>query len=133
MWRLAARAGCCSLLFSSLLGAQTLSQHLPAATTEPANAIPAGTRFMIRLNDNLDTGKLKVGKHFQAKLAEDLTAPGGARIARGKKVKGHVSAVEGGFHARLLLSFDEIETQHGWMPLVATVTGVPGEHGNQAA
>jgi hypothetical protein len=29
----------------------------------------------------------------------------------------------------LLLSFDEIETAHGWLPLIATVTGVPGEHG----
>jgi len=29
----------------------------------------------------------------------------------------------------LLLSFDEIETSRGWMPLIATVTGVPGEHG----
>ncbi len=129
MWRLATHVGCYSLLFSSLLAAQSLSPRLPPTTSEPANIIPAGTRFMIRLNDNLDTGKLKLGKRFQAKLAEDLAAPGGARIARGKKVKGHVSAVEGGFHARLLLSFDEIETQHGWMPLVATVTGVPGEHG----
>jgi hypothetical protein len=50
-------------------------------------------------------------------------------IPRGKRVKGHVSAAERGFHARLLLSFDEIETRHGWMPLMATVTGVPGEHG----
>jgi hypothetical protein len=30
---------------------------------------------------------------------------------------------------RLLLSFDEIETARGWAPLIATVTGVPGEHG----
>jgi uncharacterized protein YcfJ len=28
----------------------------------------------------------------------------------------------------MLLSFDEIETNHGWVPLIATVTGVPGEH-----
>ena len=28
----------------------------------------------------------------------------------------------------MLLSFDEIETNHGWVPLVATITGVPGEH-----
>jgi hypothetical protein len=34
-----------------------------------------------------------------------------------------------GLQARLLLSFDEIETASGWSPLIATVTGVPGEHG----
>jgi hypothetical protein len=28
----------------------------------------------------------------------------------------------------MLLSFDEIDTNHGKMPLIATVTGVPGEH-----
>jgi outer membrane lipoprotein SlyB len=29
----------------------------------------------------------------------------------------------------MLLSFTEIETDHGWFPLVATVVSVPGEHG----
>jgi len=47
----------------------------------------------------------------------------------GRKIKGHVSAVQPGLHTRLLLSFDEIETSAGWLPLIATVTGVPGEHG----
>ena len=28
----------------------------------------------------------------------------------------------------MLLSFDEIETNHGSVPLIATVTGVTGEH-----
>jgi hypothetical protein len=102
---------------------------------EPANpplaprTIPEGTTFLMRLEDRLDTNRLQQGKHFKAKLAEDLTGPDGTLIPRGKKVKGHVSAVENGFHARLLLSFDEIETNHGWVPLIATVTGVPGEHG----
>lgn len=102
---------------------------------EPANpplvphTIPEGTIFLMRLEDRLDTSRLPQGKHFKGKLAEDLTAPDGTVIPRGKKIKGHVSAVQNGFHARLLLSFDEIETSHGWVPLIATVTGVPGEHG----
>jgi hypothetical protein len=33
----------------------------------------------------------------------------------------------------LLLSFDEIESEHGWVPLMASVTAVPGEHGLQVA
>ena len=92
------------------------------------HTIPDGTTFLIRLNDKLDTSKLQAGKHFTAKLAEDLVAPDGSTIPRGKKVKGHVSSVEQGLHARMLLSFDEIDTGHGKMPLIATVTGVPGEH-----
>ncbi|HEV2118168.1 MAG TPA: hypothetical protein VGR48_19175 [Terriglobales bacterium] len=128
MWRLATRAGCCALLLAGLAAAQTLGQRLPSANASPANLIPEGTKFLVRLGDKLDTSKSKSGKHFQAKLAEDLAAPGGDVIPRGRKIKGHVSSAERGFHARLLLSFDEIETQHGWVPLVATVTGVPGEH-----
>lgn len=92
------------------------------------NTIPEGTTFLIRLDDKLDTAKLKPGKHFKAKLAEDLVAANGATIPHGKKIKGHVSSIEPGIHARMLLSFDEIDTGHGSMPLIATVTGVPGEH-----
>ena len=40
-----------------------------------------------------------------------------------------MSAVEPGLHTRIILSFDEIETPRGWVALIATVTGVPGEHG----
>jgi len=103
-------------------------QDPAVAPQAPPNAIPEGTRFLIRLNDRLDTRNLQVGKHFKAKLAEDLVAGNGAVIPRGKTVKGHVSSVEQGLHTRLLLSFDEIDTGHGSMPLIATITGVPGDH-----
>jgi hypothetical protein len=91
------------------------------------NAIPEGTTFLVRLEDKLDTRKLQQGKRFKVKLGEDLVAANGNTIPRGKKIKGHVSSVEQGLHTRLLLSFDEIETNHGWVPLIATITGVPGE------
>ena len=94
-----------------------------------SNAIVEGTRFVVLLDDKLDTAKLQRGKRFKAKLGDDLVAPDGSAIPRGQKVKGHVSDVEQGLHPRLLLSFDQIETQRGWIPLAATVTGVPGEHG----
>lgn len=105
-----------------------LAQDPAIAPQAPPNAIPEGTRFLIRLNDRLDTRKLEAGKHFKAKLAEDLVAGNGAVIPRGKTIKGHVSAVEQGLHARMMLSFDEIDTGHGNMPLIATITGVPGDH-----
>ncbi len=96
------------------------------------NYISEGTRFVVRLKDKLDTAKIKPGKRFTAELGEDLQAPNGAIIPRGKKVRGHVSEVDRGLHARMLLSFDEIETNHGKMPLAATVTDLPGEHGAKA-
>jgi len=103
----------------------------PDASNGPAgpNVVPEGSTFIVRLDDTLDTNKLQPGKRFKAKLAEDLVAPNGAVIPRGKKVKGHVSESTEGMRGRILLSFDEIETNHGSMPLVATVVDVPGEHG----
>jgi hypothetical protein len=94
-----------------------------------ANVVPQGTVFLIQLSDRLDTKAVKAGDHFHARLAESLVAANGLTIEAGKKIKGHISVVEPGLHTRILLSFDEIETARGWVPLIATVTGVPGEHG----
>lgn len=95
----------------------------------PPNAVVEGTVALIQLTDRLDTRTVKAGDHFQARLAEPMTAADGTTIGAARKIKGHVSAVEPGLNTRLLLSFDEIDTGHGWAPLIATVTGVPGEHG----
>jgi hypothetical protein len=106
--------------------------YTPYPGNSPAaypNTISEGTRFVVMLDDKLDTAKLDRGKRFKARLGEDLVAPDGSIIPRGKKIRGHVSDVEQGLHPRLILSFDQIDTQHGWVPLAATVIGVPGEHG----
>ncbi len=95
----------------------------------PANVVPQGTVFLIQLADRLDTRTIKAGDHFRARLAEPLVTANGQSIEAGKKIKGHISAVEPGLHTRVILSFEEIETARGWVPLIATVTGVPGEHG----
>lgn len=119
-----------ALLFTAPAFAQwsTEPQPRPQGQGYGPNYILDGTRFVVVLDDKLDSSKLKEGKEFKAKLGEDLTAPNGSVIPRGKKLKGHVSSIGGGLHARLLLSFDQIETKHGWVPIAATVTGVPGEH-----
>jgi hypothetical protein len=118
-----------TLLLSSLpLFAQFSTRPADDGSPGP-NYIAEGTRFIVRLDDTLDTNKLQPGKKFKAKLAEDLVAPNGTVIPAGKRVKGHVSDVERGFHGGMLLSFDEIETRNGWRPLIASVSDVPGEHG----
>jgi len=113
-------------LITILLAGSAVAQDSPPM---PVNAVPQGTVLLIQLSDRLDTHTAKAGDHFQARLSEALTAGNGQMIDAGKKIKGHISAVEPGLRRRLLLSFDEIETGHGWVPLIATVTGVPGEHG----
>ena len=97
--------------------------------TAPPNVVPQGTVVLIQLTDRLDTRTVKAADHFHARLAEPLVSADGHTIDAGKKIKGHISAIEPGWQTRILLSFDEIETAHGWEPLMATVTGVPGEHG----
>jgi hypothetical protein len=99
------------------------------SSTLPRHAIPEGTTFLIHLDDKLDASRVQPGKRFKAKLAEDLVGPDEIIVFHGSKIKGHVSAVGNGFHPRLLLSFDEIQTERGWVPLIATITGVPGERG----
>ena len=95
----------------------------------PSDAAPQGTIALIQLTDRLDTHAVRAGDHFQARLAEPLSAADGHTLEAGRRIKGHVSAVELGLRRRLLLSFDEIETANGWEPMFATVVGVPGEHG----
>ena|SRR5882672_2391611 len=126
MTKLSSWMGMCLLLGTSALWAQTNDPLI--APMASRNAIPEGTTFLVRLQDRLDTRQLQQGKRFKMKLGEDLIAANGRSIPRGKKIKAHVSSIEQGLHARMLLSFDEIETDHGWVPLIATVTGVPGEH-----
>lgn len=97
-------------------------------TYAPPNVIPEGTRFIIKLKDTLDTKKLDQGQHFKAELREDLVTPSGLIIPKGRTVRGHVGSFERGYTgARILLAMDEIETRHGWVPLIGTVTGVPGD------
>ena len=95
------------------------------------NVIPADTQFEIQLKDTLDSGKDSPGKKFKAKLAQDLVAQDGSTIPMGSEIKGHVSDVQRGMRSQLLLSFDEVKTRHGWVPLAAMVAGVPGEHSVQ--
>jgi hypothetical protein len=99
------------------------------AAPAPGKVVPQGTLFLIQLSDRIDTKTVKAGDHFQARLAEPLVTSDGQTINSGRKIKGHVSAVEPGFRTRIILSFEAIDTGKGWVPLIATVTGVPGEHG----
>jgi len=123
---------CYAILTLALVSMPALGQLQTRPPVDPgarADAIPEGTTFTVRLRDTLDTRKMERGKHFEAEIQEDMVAPNELVIPRGKKVAGHVSQIYRGLHGSMVLSFDKIETRHGWVPLAATVIGVPGEHG----
>jgi hypothetical protein len=113
-----------------------LPQQAPVAASGQAgtaplaapNAIPEGSRFIIKLKDTLDTRKMEEGKHFKAELREELVTPSGLVIPKGRTIKGHVGRFEHGYTgSKMQLALDEIETRKGWVPLIGTVTGVPGD------
>jgi hypothetical protein len=96
-----------------------------------ASVVPNGTRFLVRLEDELSTRKTKINKKFKAHTLEPLETAGGNVLPPGAEIRGHVSRIEPAGatgHARLWLTFDEIKTPAGKMPLVADVVGVPGDH-----
>ena len=96
------------------------------------NTVPDGTHFLVRLDDELSTAKHKVNKKFEARTLEPLQTSSGYVLPPGAKIRGHLSRIEpAGLtgRARLWLTFDDIDTHHGRMPLVAEVSSVPGDFG----
>jgi hypothetical protein len=93
--------------------------------------VPAGTKFLVGLLDELNTKTAKKHQQFTVKTLETLDTPDGRAIPAGTVIRGHVSRVEAGSstgRARIWLTFDDIQTHNGWRPLVADVTELPGEH-----
>ena len=90
-----------------------------------------GTKFLVSLEDGLGTkGTLEKAK-FKVKTLEPLEAGNGIYLPSGAEIEGHVSHVESAGtagRARLWLTFDEIQTKFGRLPIVAEVVSVPGEH-----
>jgi hypothetical protein len=102
------------------------------AASTIADAVPTGTHFLVRLDDELRTDADKVNKKFKVRTLEPLETANGYVLASGAKVRGHISRIEtGGLtgHARLWLTFDDIDTHHGRLALVAEVSSVPGDFG----
>lgn len=124
------RSTVCERIAATILVALTLVVPAVAQSTPPSS-VPNGTRFLVRLEDKLSTRKNKVGKKFKAKTLEALQTPDGAIVPPGADVRGHISRIEpAGItgRARLWLSWDEVRTRAGRLPLVASVASVPGEH-----
>lgn len=106
-------------------------QYPPARPAVTPSTVPNGTRFLIRLDDELSTAKHQPGKRFKAKTIEPLVTTDGAVVEPGAQVRGHVTRIEPARvtgHARMWLSFDEIHSKAGKLYLVADVVDVPGDH-----
>lgn len=127
-----AAATLAALVSAASFPVPTLAQQAsPRPSTTLAATVPTGTRFLVRLADELSTRKIKMNKKFKARTLEPLQTADGTILPPGAEIRGHVSRIEPAGvtgHARLWLTFDEIKTPAGKMPLVADVVSVPGDH-----
>jgi len=130
--------------------AQETAQEPPRGTTIPAPdqqrqkadgerhglpietyAVAPGTKFLVRLEDELGTKGTKENEKFKVKTLEPLEAGSGIYLPSGAEIHGHISHVEPAGvagRAKLWLTFDEIHTKFGNLPIVAEVVSVPGDH-----
>jgi hypothetical protein len=96
-----------------------------------AYAVVPGTKFLVRLENELGTKETRQNRRFKVKTLEPLEAGSGIYLPSGAEIQGHVSRVESAGvagRARLWLTFDDIHTKFGKLPIVAEVVGVPGDH-----
>jgi hypothetical protein len=93
--------------------------------------VAPGTKFLVALEDELGTKGTPEKTKFKVKTLETLEAGNGIYLPSGAEIEGHVSHVESAGaagRARLWLTFDEIQTKFGRLPIVAEVVSVPGDH-----
>jgi hypothetical protein len=94
-------------------------------------AVAPGTKFLVRLEEDLGTKGTQENSKFKVRTLEPLEAGSGIYLPPGAEIEGHISHVESAGvagRAKLWLTFDEIHTKFGSLPIVAEVVSVPGDH-----
>jgi hypothetical protein len=95
-----------------------------------AYAVAPGTKFLVKLEDDLSTASTREKTRFKVQTLEPLEAGSGIYLPTGEEISGHVSRVEPAGvagRARLYLTFDDIHTRFGTLPIVANIAEVPGD------
>jgi hypothetical protein len=122
------------LALVSLVGPPADAQDQPRSATGGTAAlgeVAAGTHFLVGLEDTLSTRDCRSGERFRVKTLEPLRAADGTILRPGTQLRGHIDRVDAGQktgRARMWLTFDDVKTPNGRIPLVADVIDVPGVH-----
>lgn len=98
---------------------------------EEVFAVAPGTRFLVTLEQDMSTRAVRQNQEFRVRTVEPLEAGQGIYLPAGAVIRGHISRVESAGvtgKAKLWLTFDEIRTRFGKLPIVAEVASVPGDH-----
>jgi len=94
-------------------------------------AVTPGTKFLVRLEEELGTKDTQENAKFKVKTLEPLEAGSGIYLPSGAEIVGHISRVQSAGvtgRAKIWLTFDEIHTSFGKLPIVVEVVSVPGDH-----
>lgn len=94
-------------------------------------AVVPGTRFLVSLESDLNTKQVRRNQEFRVRTLEPLLAGQGNYLPPGAVIVGHISRVDPAGatgRAKIWLTFDEIYTHFGKLPIVAEVASVPGDH-----
>ncbi len=94
-------------------------------------AVVPGTRFLVKLEQDLNTKEVRQNQSFRVRTLEPLEAGSGIYLPSGVEIRGHISRVEPAGttgRAKVWLTFDELHTRFGALPIVAEVVSVPGDH-----
>jgi hypothetical protein len=98
-------------------------------------AVVPGTRFLVSLESDLNTKEVHKNQAFHVRTLEPLEAGQGNYLPSGAVIAGHISRVDPAGttgRAKIWLTFDEIQTRFGKLPIVAEVASVPGDHSLKA-
>lgn len=119
------------LLFSGAAAEAQSQDPGPQSQDAPPDAAARGTRFLVSLQTVISTKEDKVGKQFVARTLEPLATAEGVALPAGAQIHGHIDKIQPAGkvgRARLWLTFDEIHSPAGWIPLVADLIDAPGVH-----
>jgi hypothetical protein len=93
--------------------------------------VAPGTKFLVVLEQDLTSKGTEENSKFTVRTVEPLEAGSGIYLPPGAEVHGHVSRIESAGvagRAKIWLTFDDISTKFGRLPIVAEVVSVPGDH-----
>ena len=94
-------------------------------------AVAPGTKFLVVLEQDLTSKSTEENAKFVVRTVEPLEAGRGIYLPAGADIHGHVSRIESAGvtgRAKIWLTFDDIYTKFGKLPIVAEVVSVPGDH-----
>jgi hypothetical protein len=94
-------------------------------------AVAPGTKFLVVLEQDLTSKGTEENAKFVVRTVEPLEAGRGIYLPPGAEIYGHVSRIESAGttgRAKIWLTFDDIYTKFGKLPIVAEVVSVPGDH-----